>query len=61
MENNSQKKVFCPILGCEINSLDCFDAALVFEEVSPLSELPKEMSFTDKNQETCLKCKYHPE
>lgn len=61
MENNNPKKVFCPILGREIDSLDCYDAALVFEEASPLSELPKEMSFTDENQSKCLKCKYHPE
>ena len=61
MENNNQKKAFCPVLGCEIDGLDCFDAALVFEGVSPLSELPKAMSLTDKNKEICLKCKYHPE
>lgn len=61
MGNDNQKKVFCPILGREIDCLDCFDAALVFEEVSPLSELPEEISFTDKNQEICLKCKNHPE
>lgn len=60
MENNDQKKVFCPILGCEIHVYDCFDAALVFEDVSPLSELPKGMSFTDNNQDTCLKCPHHP-
>ncbi len=57
----SEKKFFCPILEREIESIDCFDAALVYEEVSPLSELPEEMSFTDENQNRCLKCKHHPE
>lgn len=61
MENNNLKKAFCPVLGREIDGLDCFDAALVFEGMSPLSELPKAMSLTDKNKEICLKCKYHPE
>lgn len=58
---NSEKKVFCPILGREIDVLECYDAALVYEEMSPLSELPKDMTFTDKNQQTCIKCKNHPE
>jgi len=57
MEN---KKCFCPVANKEIDANDCFDAALVFEEMSPLSELPEYMKFTDKNQEICLKCKYHP-
>lgn len=61
MKNTSLKKVFCPVLRGEIDGYDCFDAALVFEGVSPLSELPEEISFTDKNQEICLECKYHPE
>ena len=60
MENN-EKKVFCPILGREIDGLDCFDAALVYEEVSPPSELPEGMTFTGENQSKCLKCKNHPE
>ena len=58
---NEKKTCLCPILNKEIDGMACFDAALVFEEMSPLSELPKEMDFTDKNQEICLKCKYHPE
>lgn len=61
MENNRQKSIFCPILKREIDSLECFDAALVFEEVSPLSELPKGMAFTIQNQNLCLKCRHHPE
>lgn len=58
MEN---KKCYCPILKKEIDGMECFDAALVFEEMSPLSELPEEMEFTDENQNVCLKCKYHAE
>ena len=58
MEN---KKCHCPIVDREIDAMDCFDAALVFEELSPLSELPDYMMFTDRNQEVCLKCQYHPE
>lgn len=61
MENREKKTVFCPVLGREIEADDCYDAALVYEEMSPFSELPKEMSFTDENQSKCLKCKYHPE
>lgn len=58
---NEKKTCLCPILNKEIDGMECFDAALVFEEMSPLSELPKNMKFTDKNQSKCLKCKYHPE
>lgn len=55
------EKCFCPIVGREIDAMDCFDAALVYEEMSPVSELPDYMEFTDKNQGICLRCKYHPE
>lgn len=58
---NEKKTCLCPILNKEIDGLECFDAALVFEEMSPLSELPKGMTFTDENQRKCLKCRYHPE
>ena len=51
---------FCPVVNKEITAGDCFDAALVYEETSPLSEMPKGMVFTDENQSTCIKCKYHP-
>lgn len=54
------QRCFCPILNNEILAYDCFDAALVYEEISPLSELPKDMAFTDGNQDICLKCQYHP-
>lgn len=54
------QKCLCPILNKEIAAYDCFDAALVYEELSPLSELPKDMIFTDENQGICLKCQYHP-
>jgi len=30
-------------LNEEIAAYDCFDAALVYEELSPLSELPKDI------------------
>ena len=53
-------KCFCSVLNKEIDALACFDAALVYEEISPLSELPKDMAFTDEDQAICLKCKYHP-
>lgn len=58
--NSEKKTCLCPILNKEIDGMECFDAALVFEEMSPLSELPTGMKFTDKNQDICLKCKYHP-
>ena len=54
------KRCLCPILNKEIAAYDCFDAALVYEELSPLSELPKDMIFTDENQDICLRCQYHP-
>lgn len=54
------EKCLCPVLNKEIAAYDCFDAALVYEELSPLSEMPTGMNFTDDNQNTCLKCKYHP-
>jgi|LSQX01.1.fsa_nt_gb hypothetical protein len=56
-----EKKIFCPITGKDIEPWDCYSAALVYEEVSPLSELPKGMTFTDENQNKCLKCKNHPD
>lgn len=59
--DNEKKTCLCPILNREIDGMECFDAALVFEEMSPLSELPEGMKFTDKNQDICLKCKYHPD
>lgn len=59
--NSEKKTCLCPILNKEIEGMECFDAALVFEEMSPLSELPTGMKFTEKNQDICLKCKYHPE
>ena len=59
--NSEKKTCLCPILNKEIDGMECFDAALVFEEMSPLSELPTGMKFTEKNQDICLKCKYHPE
>lgn len=58
---NEKKTCLCPILKKEIDGMECFDAALVFEEMSPLSELPEGIEFNDKNQNTCLKCKYHPD
>lgn len=58
MEN---KKCYCPILDREIDAMDCFDAALVYEEISPIAELPDSMEFTEKNRDVCLKCKNHPE
>lgn len=58
---NEKKTCLCPILNKEIDGLECFDAALVFEEMSPLSELPKGMAFTEENQSKCLRCNYHPE
>lgn len=54
-------KVHCPILDREIDEMECYDAALVYEEMSPLSELPEPLTFTDGNQKTCLNCKHHPE
>ena len=59
--DNEKKTCLCPILNREIDGMECFDAALVFEEMSPLSELPEGMEITDKNQDICLKCKYHPD
>ena len=59
--DNEKKTCLCPILNRDIDGMECFDAALVFEEMSPLSELPEGMKFTDKNQDICLKCKYHPD
>ena len=56
-----EKTVFCPVLQRPIHGGDCFDAALVFEGLSPLSELPEGMSLTGKNRELCLKCPCHPE
>lgn len=53
-------KVYCPILGREIDEMECYDASLVFEEVSPVSELPDGIDFTDDNQKICLKCSRHP-
>ena len=53
-------KCLCPILNKEIKAYDCFDAALVFEDISPISELPAFMEYTTENQSVCLKCKYHP-
>lgn len=59
--DNEKKTCLCPILNKEIDGMECFDAALVFEEMSPLSELPEGMTFTGENQSKCLKCKNHPE
>ena len=59
-DNANTEKCLCPILNEEIAAYDCFDAALVYEELSPLSEQPKDMIFTDENQDICLKCQYHP-
>ena len=59
--DTKNQRCLCPILSTEIPAYDCFDAALVYEELSPLSELPVGMSFTDDNQSICLKCKYHPQ
>jgi hypothetical protein len=57
---NDKTMVLCPILNQEIDLWDCYSAALVYEDVSPLSELPEGMTFTDENQNKCMKCKYHP-
>ena len=58
--DNKKKTAFCPVASREICAEECFDAALVFEEMSPLSELPSYMVMTERNQELCLKCPYHP-
>lgn len=57
----NKKDCHCPILNKEIDGMECFDAALVFEEISPVSKLPDRMQFTKENQSICLKCKYHAE
>lgn len=59
--DNEKKTCLCPILNRDIDGMDCFDAALVFEELSPLSELPKGMEYTEESAKICLGCKYHPE
>ena len=62
MENTATRKTcYCPVLQRDIAAEDCFDAALVYEETSPLSELPDDMVFTDRYQDICVKCQYHPE
>lgn len=59
--DDREKKVFCPILGRELDVPDCYDAAMVYEEMSPLSKLSKEFAFINENQIECLNCKHHPE
>ena len=36
MEN---RRCWCPVIGREITALDCLDAALVYEGISPLTKL----------------------
>jgi hypothetical protein len=41
--DDREKKVFCPILGRELDVPDCYDAAMVYEEMSPLSKLRRNL------------------
>lgn len=58
MEN---RKCWCLVTGREITALDCLDAALVYEGISPLTELPVGMEDTKQNRETCMNCPNHPQ
>jgi hypothetical protein len=52
--------VFCPVKKNQIDGGDCFDAALVYEDMSPLSELPDDMPpFSEETCRTCMKCEWH--
>lgn len=57
MEN---RKCWCPVTGREITALDCLDAALVYEGISPPAELPVGMEDTKQNRETCMNCPNPP-
>jgi len=57
----NENTVFCPVRKGQIGAMDCFDAALVYEGASPLSELPQDMSFSEENKQNCLRCPYHPQ
>ena len=48
MEN---RKCWCLVTGREITALDCLDAALVYEGISPPAELPVGMEDTKQNRE----------
>lgn len=56
----TDRSVYCPVAKSAISDIDCFDAALVYEEMSPLSEFPLGFVFTKDNKSICLKCPYHP-
>lgn len=59
--SDEKKRIYCPIINSEIDARACFDAALVYEEMSPRSEMPDGMEFTKENQEICIKCRHHPD
>lgn len=59
----NQKTVFCPLCQREVTGDECFDISMTAEGMAPGRFLPADITpeQVKANENTCLKCKYHPE
>ena len=59
----TKKTVFCPLCGREVTGDECFDISMVAEGTTPDRFLPNDIKpeQVKASENTCLKCKYHPE
>lgn len=57
------KTVYCPVCERQVTGDECFDISMVAEETTPSRFLPEDITpeAVEKQKETCVKCKYHPD
>lgn len=58
-----QNKIVCPLTGMEITYDECFDIAMVVEDLAPEFTIEARIKPTDidKCRESCMACKNHPQ
>ncbi|MBR1559483.1 MAG: hypothetical protein IJ646_04505 [Clostridia bacterium] len=58
-KNNKRLPRYCPLLERTIEIDICFDICMVAETMSPLTELPTGLAWSEKKAEQCLECDEH--
>lgn len=54
-----EDKVFCPLIGTEIDVAVCFDICMVVDDGAPKWTAPAEAFTLDGYEETCSNCPNH--
>ncbi len=54
-----EDKVFCPLMGEEIDAAICFDICMVVDDGAPQWTAPQEAFTPDDYEKICSKCPNH--